>query len=318
MSTHTLPRFSPRRVLGRTGFTATAVGIGDIADRAVPRETLVATLRRALDTGLNVIDTAPMYEDGLSEEAVGEALQGRREGVFVIDKVDLLDEPVAPQVEDSLRRLRLEAVDLFAFHSVSTPEAWRKLAAPGGGMEQLGECLRQGKARFRGISSHHPEVLVAAIHSGLCDVVMFPLGPFVDPRYVEAVLPLARSRGVGVVSFKTFGAGKLLGDTEGYQRPLSVRPRGKLSSGGAAPGTPTLPHLSVEECVRYTLTLDPDVMLMGMSYPNEQDAALQAAAAFRPLSAQEMDAVRHRAVEAIQGKGAVWWNPPAPGGLPRE
>ncbi|NRD43814.1 aldo/keto reductase [Corallococcus exiguus] len=312
MTTTSLPRFTPRRALGRTGFTATAVGIGDLADRTVPREELVATLARALDAGLNVIDTAPGYEDGLSEEVVGEALRGRREGVFVIDKVDELDAPVAPQVEASLRRLGLPSVDLFALHAVKSLAQWEELARPGGALEQLEACVAKGQARFKGISCHHPDALVAAVRSGQCDVVMFPLGPFVDARYVEQVLPLARAHGVGVVSFKTFGAGKLLGDTEGYGRPLQARPRGKVSSGGEARDTPMLPHLSVAECVRYTLTLDPDVMLMGMGFPNEQDAALQSAAAFQPLDAAGMQAVRERAHTAIQEKGAVWWNPPSP------
>ncbi|RKH29703.1 aldo/keto reductase [Corallococcus sp. CA041A] len=312
MTTTSLPRFTPRRALGRTGFTATAVGIGDLADRTVPREELVATLARALDAGLNVIDTAPGYEDGLSEEVVGEALHGRREGVFVIDKVDELDAPVAPQVEASLRRLGLPSVDLFALHAVKSLAQWEELARPGGALEQLEACVAKGQARFKGISCHHPDALVAAVRSGRCDVVMFPLGPFVDARYVEQVLPLARAHGVGVVSFKTFGAGKLLGDTEGYGRPLQARPRGKVSSGGEARDTPMLPHLSVAECVQYTLTLDPDVMLMGMGFPNEQGAALRAASAFQPLGAAGMQAVRERAHTAIQGKGAVWWNPPSP------
>ncbi|RKG68911.1 aldo/keto reductase [Corallococcus sp. CA054B] len=312
MTTTSLPRFTPRRALGRTGFTATAVGIGDLADRTVPREELVATLARALDAGLNVIDTAPGYEDGLSEEVVGEALRGRREGVFVIDKVDELEAPVAPQVEASLRRLGLPSVDLFALHAVKSLAQWEALARPGGALEQLEACVAKGQARFKGISCHHPDALVAAVRSGRCDVVMFPLGPFVDPRYVTEVLPLARAHGVGVVSFKTFGAGKLLGDTEGYGRPLQARPRGKVSSGGEARDTPVLPHLSVAECVQYTLTLDPDVMLMGMGFPNEQDAALRAASAFHPLDAAGMQAVRERAHAAIQGKGAVWWNPPSP------
>ncbi len=69
--------FSPRRELGRTGFVATALGIGDIADRSVDAPKLVATLTRALDAGLNVIDTAPNYEDGYSEEIVGAALRAR-------------------------------------------------------------------------------------------------------------------------------------------------------------------------------------------------------------------------------------------------
>lgn len=135
---HSLPRFTPRRTLGGTGFRATQIGIGDLADRSVPLAQCVATLHRAMDAGLNVIDTAPGYENGYSEEIVGEALRGRREGMFVIDKIDLLDQPVTPQVEQSLGRLKLDAVDLFAFHNVSELAVWERLAAPGGAMEELG------------------------------------------------------------------------------------------------------------------------------------------------------------------------------------
>lgn len=302
-------RFTPRRPLGRTGFVATRLGAGDLADRSVPKDRCVATLRRALDAGLNVVDTAPAYEDGYSEEIVGEAIRGRREGLFVIDKIDHLDRPVSPQLDGSLARLGLPAVDLLVFHGVSDLAAWRALAQDGGGLAQLGEERARGRTRFRGISSHHPDVLAAALASGLCDVLMFPVGPFVDPRYVEEILPRARAAGVGTICFKTFGAGKLLGDTEGYQRPLSERPRGKLSSGGADQAAPTLPRLTVDACVRYTLTLDPDVALLGLSFPNEQDAAFAAAERFVPMSPAELAETRRRAAEAIQGKGRVWWNP---------
>ena len=61
--------------------------------------------------------------------------------------------------------------------------------------------------------------------------------------------------------------------------------------------------------MRYTLTVDPDVTLLGMSFPNEQDAAFSAAAAFTPLPGSEMERIRLRAVEAVQGKGHCWWNP---------
>jgi len=120
----------------------------------------------------------------------------------------------------------------------------------------------------------------------------------------------AKAKGTGTVCFKTFGAGKLLGDTEGYSRPLQARPRGKISSGGTDEATPLLPRLGVEECLRYTLTLDPDVALLGLSFPNEQDAAFAAAEAFQPLSTDEQADVRRRAEEAIVGKGRCWWNPP--------
>ncbi|MFH1708499.1 MAG: aldo/keto reductase [Planctomycetota bacterium] len=302
--------FKPRRALGGTGFKATRIGIGDLADRKVALATCVATVHRAMDAGLNVIDTAPMYEDGYSEQIVGAAVKGRRERMFVIDKVDRLEAPVALQVNASLKRMKLDHTDCFLFHAVDQVRAWRWLAAPGGGMDQLGACVRQGKTRFRGISSHNPAVLTAAIGSGLCDAVMFPLGPNSNIAFVREVLPLARRHGVGAIGIKAFGAGKFLGDTAGYNRPPAVRPRGKFSSGGTeASDAPRLPHMAVEECLGYMLTLDPDVALLGLSYPNEQDVAFDAAAAFRPYSPRRMAAIRTCAATAIRGKGPSWWNP---------
>lgn len=302
-------RFSPKRFLGKTGFLCTDLGIGDIADRKVPLEHCVATLHRAMDAGLNVIDTAPGYEDGYSETIVGEALKHRRDEMFLIDKIDHLREPVAPQIECSLLRLGLSHVDLFVFHGCSRIDDWLHLAATGGGMDQLEHARHEGKLRFRGISSHNPDVLVAAIRSGLCDVVMFPIGPYADPRYESDVLPLAKLHQIGTVCFKTFGAGKLLGDTSGYNRPLASRPRGKVSSGGVDESRPTLPCLSVEECLHYTLTVGPDVALLGMSFPNEQDAAFTACDRYCPLPEPKLADIRRRAAEAVKGKGDIWWNP---------
>jgi aryl-alcohol dehydrogenase-like predicted oxidoreductase len=299
-----------RRILGPTGFQASILGIGDLADRAVPLEKCVATIHRAIDAGLNLIDTAPGYEDGYSEAIVGSALRGRREGMFVIDKVDDLEKPVGRQVDASLKALGLDMVDLFVFHAVSELARWKDLSAPGGGMEQLGREMKAGKLRFRGISSHHPAVLREALESGLCDVVMFPIGPFCDRRYIEEILPLARKNGVGTVCFKTLGAGKLLGDTTGYNRPLEPRPRGKFSSGGKeGDAAPALPRLTVAECLHYTLTISPDVALLGLSFPNEQDAAFRALSTFRPLTQDQMEETRRRAAQAIKGKGPCWWNP---------
>jgi 1-deoxyxylulose-5-phosphate synthase len=301
--------FAPRRVLGKTGFVATALGIGDLADRNLPLPTLVETVCRAIDAGLNVIDTAPGYEDGYSEEVVGAALKGVRERMFVIDKIDELEQSVAPQIEASLQRLQLDYADAFVFHNLSKFETFERLTQPGGGFEQLADCIKAGKARFRGISSHHPEVLLAALRADVCDIVMFPVGPFVDARYLTEVLPLATAKNVGTVCFKTFGAGKLLGDTVGYNQPLQLRPRGKLSSGGSEITEATLPRLTVRECLHYTLTLDPDVALLGLSFPNEQDATFAAARSFQPLSPAQLEEIRQRALLARKDKGDCWWNP---------
>jgi aryl-alcohol dehydrogenase-like predicted oxidoreductase len=232
-----------------------------------------------------------------------------RDRVFVIDKVDHLDQPIGPQVDGSLGRLGLDHADAFVFHNLSDMAVFDRLCHPGGGFTVLSNAALAGKCRFRGISSHSPDVLMAALAAEVCDVVMFPVGPFVDPRYVADILPLAKSLGVGTVCFKSFGAGKLVGDTAGYNQPLKARPRGKVSSGGADDGGAVLPRLTVAECLHYTLTLDPDVALLGLSYPNEQDAAFAAARSFRPLTDDEMADIRRRAAEARRDKGPCWWNP---------
>lgn len=270
---------SPRRSLGRTGFRATALGVGDVADRKLGLDACVAAVVRALDHGLNVVDTAPNYENGFSEEILGAALHGRpRDSVFVVDKLDDYGvELVRPQVETGLRRMKLDHVDLMVFHGVKSIEEWRTIAAKGGPMETLARLQSERLVRFRGVSAHHPDVLRAAILSDLCDVVMFPVGPSVDPRYVRQILPLARSRGVGTICFKTFAAGKLLED----------------------PG----------RCVRYTLSQDPDVTLLGMSTPHEVEVSVAAAHTFCPMNENEEKATRAWAREILGPKGPFWWNP---------
>ncbi len=137
---------------------------------------------------------------------------------------------------------------------------------------------------------------------------MFPVGPIGDPRYTAEILPRARGLRVGTIGMKVFAGGKLLGDTEGYQRPLSSRPRGKVPSGGVDDAAPTLPRPPVRDCVRYALTHDPDVAPLGLSFENEQDAAFAAAVGASPMSAQELEDCA-RAIEAAGGKGRVWWDP---------
>lgn len=281
-----------------------------MADRKIPIDTCAATVRRALEAGLNVIDTAPSYEDGYSEQIVGKAIKGFRDKIFVIDKIDNHTNPIRPQIDASFSRLQIDMADLFVLHALDTVEGWQKAVEPNGAFEQIEACRQEKMLRFRGISSHNPDVLSIAIKSGLCDVILFPIGPYCDSRFIDVVLPLARKNNVGTVCFKTFGAGKLLGDTPGYNQPLQQRPRGKFSSGGQEQkNAAILPHLSPQDCLNYTLTIDPDVTLLGLCFPNEQDIAFETAKSFKPLSADKMNHIKEFAVETVKDKGPCWWNP---------
>src|SRR5262249_28751315 len=154
---------------------------------------LVAVLERALELGVNLLDTAPSYEDGLSETIVGHVVRARpsREGVFVVDKIDRLRSAVLPQLDSSIFRMRIDWIDLAAFHGVAEPAELDRLLAKGGGFDQLDVAKREKLIRWRGISTHHPDVLARVLDSGRADVVMFPLGPYVHARYREL---LARAR----------------------------------------------------------------------------------------------------------------------------
>lgn len=297
-----------KRELGKTGVQVSVIGAGDLADRTLPLGECVATLQRAMSLGVNVIDTAPGYEDGYSEEVVGAAIKGRRDELFVITKIDDFDRPVYTQLTESLARLDCDVVDGYVFHGLSDMEMYHHLNRSGGEFDELFDLKARGLVRFGGISSHHPEVLRQAIIDGRCDIAMFPIGAFVDRRYIDETLPLCRAHGVGSICFKTFGAGKLVTDTEGYGRPVVQRPRGKLSTGGIdAPLSDTL--LTVAECVHYTLTVNPDVALLGMSFVNEQKQAFAALESFLPLDEVQMRQIEARAVLARAGKGPCWWNP---------
>lgn len=296
------------RPLGRTGFMASQLAAGDVADRALALDTCVATLTRALDAGINVVDTAPGYEDGFSEQIVGAAVRPRRANVYVIDKIDDFTRPLSEQLAESLQRLGFDYIDAYLFHGLSDLATYQRLSAPGGLFDEARHLKSTGQIRHMGISSHHPDVLRHAIQDGWCDIAMFAIGAFVDDRYITDTLPLCRTHGVGSVCFKTFGAGKLVADTTGYGAPLAQRPRGKRSSGGVD-STPSSAVLTPADCLHYTMTINPDVALLGMSFPNEQDHVFAAYAGYQPLDDASMADIKQRAVLARANKGPCWWNP---------
>ncbi len=296
------------RPLGQTGFLVSQIGAGDLADRSLAQHECVNTLTRALDAGINVVDTAPGYEDGYSEEIVGAAVRSRRTDVFVISKIDDFSRPVTAQLDESLARLGFDYLDGYVFHGLSDMHEYQRLTAAGSLFDETRALKAANRIRHMGISSHHPDVLRHAILDGWCDIVMFPVGAFVDARYVRETLPLCRAHGVGSICFKTFGAGKLVADTSGYGVPLAQRPRGKLSSGGTD-GQATTAVLHPAECLHYTLTHNPDVALLGMSFPNEQDHVFAAYTQFTPLDELQLRDIERRAALARADKGPCWWNP---------
>lgn len=217
-----------RRRLGSSELEISPVGIGTApigSGRDWPvwwgpqdeRESIRA-IRRALDLGVNWIDTAPFYGWGRAEEIVGRALAGRSDGTLLFTKcgtlpdqsgsrMDLRPETIRADLEGSLRRLHTDCVDLLQFHDVdsSTPieESW-------GELQQL---IAEGKVRSGGISNHPVEAIERALKVGPVAALQYEYS-LVSRGAEQEILPLATQRGIGVLTWAPLASGFLAHEFE--------------------------------------------------------------------------------------------------------
>jgi hypothetical protein len=196
-----------RFTLGKTGLQVSRVGIGGIPIQRPSPEEATRVIRRALDLGINFVDTSIGYGD--SEERIGRAIAGRREEVVVATKGGWQDrETVLRHVDISLERLGIDTIDLWQFHGINTMQGYESIFEPGGAMEGAQEALGSGKIRHLGVSSHSFEVALEAVRSGHFETLQFPLN-FISNEAVEGLLPLARRRDVGFIAMKPFAGGNI-------------------------------------------------------------------------------------------------------------
>ncbi|SEO74482.1 aldo/keto reductase [Paenibacillus sp. OV219] len=199
------------RRLGRTQFNVSCLGFGgapmgidnylDAYDAEKNVDTVIAALHAAMDNGVNYIDTAPGYGNGLSERIIGQAMKDRREQAYIATKVPshLGYDEVLRSVDDSLSRLQSDYIDVMQFHGGYLREEEYKRLINDGPLDALKECQKQGKIRFIGITNEVPDqTLLWAVQSGQFDVVQVRYNLF----YQGAADPLiseASKHDVGVV-----------------------------------------------------------------------------------------------------------------------
>jgi uncharacterized protein len=277
------PESVPHRPLGKTGATVSILGVGGYHLGSTKDQTEANELvSRVLDAGINFFDNAWDYHDGLSEERLGTALKGRREQAFIMTKVcthGRTKEVAMKQLEESLRRLQTDHLDLWQIHEVIYYNDPHLIFAPNGVAEALVAAKQQGKVRFVGFTGHkspniHLEMLS---HDFAFDTVQMPLncldGTF--RSFEQSVLPEANRRGIGVLGMKSMGGS------------------GELISNGVA--TP-------EEALRYAMSLPVATTISGMDSLEVLEQNLAIASGFQPMSAQEMQKLRDR-VSAMAADG---------------
>ena len=274
----------PYRTLGRTGEKVSAIGLGGYHVGNPPEEQGIRIIRSAIDRGINFMDNCWDYHNGESEERMGKALgEGYRAKVFLMTKIDGRTKAAAArQIEESLKRLRTDHVDLMQFHEVIRLEDPDRIFASGGGMEAMLEARQAGKIRFIGFTGHkdpmvHLRMLdVAAQHQFHFDAVQMPLN-VLDAHFRsfgQKVLPEVVKAGIGVLGMKPLASGNVL-------KTNTVKPI---------------------ECLHYAMSLPTSTVITGIDRMELLDQALEAAKTFKPLNPDELSALLDRTAKfAVSG-----------------
>lgn len=241
-----------RRTLGRTGLEVSVIGFGGIPIITAPDDEAERVVRRAYDLGVTLFDSARAYQRddagvSASEDKIGRALAGVRDRVVICTKTQATDAAGAlSHLEESLRRLRTDYVDVWMFHSVDRMATWEAISGPGGALEAMERARREGKVRFAGISGHRPDLLREMLGRYPFEVVMVPVN-IVD-RYIyraeEILLPYCRERGIGVLAMKPLAGGALREQAE-----LALRYCLGQDVACAVPGMGTLAEVEADVAV---------------------------------------------------------------------
>ncbi|MBN1994032.1 MAG: aldo/keto reductase [Anaerolineae bacterium] len=193
--------------LGQTDLQVSRVAFGGIPIQRLSHEKAVRVVRRCLDLGITMLDTANGYTT--SEERIGQAIAGRRQQVIIATKTGARDKVTAlAHLDLSLQRLRTDYIDLWQFHNVSTAAAYEQVLGPGGALEAAQTALRAGKIRHIGLTSHSLDIALQAVPSGYFETIQFPFN-FVTDEAGQALIPLARQHDVGFIAMKPFAGGLL-------------------------------------------------------------------------------------------------------------
>ncbi len=203
----------PQRRLGRTGVDVSALALGGVIGMQLPPSPAhdpVAIADTALDLGITYFDTSPDYNDGQSETNYGQVLARRRQEVFLATKTnDRTYDGTLRSVEQSLKRLRTDRLDLLQIHAVSADEdlvAWGK---PGGVLAALHKLRDQKVTRFIGLTGHDSAgKLRQAVEMFEFDTLLTTLNPVSRRQsFREELLPAANRKEMGVIAMKVMGGG---------------------------------------------------------------------------------------------------------------
>jgi aryl-alcohol dehydrogenase-like predicted oxidoreductase len=262
----------PMADLGKTGMRITRLTLGGAHMRFGSDANALAIIRRALDLGVNMFDSAHKYNNGASDACYGKAIdRATRQRIFLMSKAHLRTRDEATrQLDETLRAMRTDYLDLWQCHEVTTHAEVDRIFSTGGALEAFVLAKQQGKVRHIGFSGHADPTVHQRMLAGFdgWETVQHPVN-LVDPHYlsfIQNVLPKVRAKGLGLLAMKCNAMGGI--------------GRNHIAS--------------YAECLRFTLSQDVDTVVSGATTVEELEQNVATVKAFHRLSPEEQSLILQR------------------------
>jgi hypothetical protein len=283
----------PTRNLGRTGYKVGVFSLGGQAalEKANNADVAVPIIQRALDLGVNYLDTSSIYGGPMrwSERYVGEVMKTRRNEAFLATKTkERTREGSMRMIDESLKLLQTDHVDLWQLHDIGTMKDINAIFGKGGAMEALLDMQQQKVVRYLGVTGHYrPDALMEALRRHNFDTILMAINA-ADPHHYsfqQELLPMAVQKQMGIIGMKIPGRSRLLSTFT--PPPLEQQ---KHSWEGMViatqPGT-----LTMQEAVYYVLSQPVSTIIIGCDSIPQLEHNVQLAREFTPLTQQQQAAI---------------------------
>ena len=256
-----------KREYGSTGERLSIIGLGGILVSGVDADEASRLVAEAVDRGVDYFDVAPTY--GNAQEMLGPALEPYRRDVFLACKTtERTADGAMRELEESLRLLRTDRVDLYQLHAVNTDEDFEQVTGPGGALDLFREAKERGMTRYLGFSSHSSETALRLMEAVDFDSVLFPVNwcTWLGADFGPAVVAAAEARGTARLALKALARGKMAAGAERrwakcWYEPLEDRELADLAlrfalsqpvSAAIPPGEPALFRMALEIAEGFT------------------------------------------------------------------
>jgi hypothetical protein len=286
----------PTRSFGKTGFKVGILSLGGQAtiEMQGTEEESEKIINRAIDLGVNYIDTAASYGRGQSQLNIGRVMKTRRSEVWLSTKThDRTYDGSMRLLEDSLKKLQTDHLDMWQLHNVQRQDQIDQIFAPNGAIKALEKAKSEGIVRHLGITGHYePVVLKNAIHNYPFDAILMALNA-ADPHYLsfkKYLLPEAQKLGIAIIGMKVATRGRMI--STWTPPPVDEQPARMATK---KPGT-----ITIKEALTYNMSLPVSTTIIGVDNVAQIEENVKIASEFSPLSLAELEDIEYKTLPIVR------------------